>query len=478
MKIEFVKPHVPYEWQKHVLNNLTTSNCIVADRQKGKTELASEIAFSIMHSKSIKNPRIAIASDHISRCYRLYAERFNEHFKNNPHFNWTSEKQSSFTIPRKEGDEITINIFGTVANPYGMKGGSNHYFILDEYGLTFDGFFDEVASPTVDATGGIGFVCGTVEDNHWYDLYHKAQTKMLAGSPNWFSFYMSIGDEWCKKNFSDEWREAVKDKYDLKNPKDYRLFQKERMCNWFAASAGKIYSGDYQRLYKAGRLGIYPYDPKYKVGITLDNGHTTAIWYWQIINSRVRLIKYQEYIEEGFQHIAKDTKQWYNNNEAELDTLVFPHTMKARQQSAAMKSNAEVFVQSWGGDPKFIIVPKVHNLEEKIDATRRMLAISCFNESTTQEGLRCIRNYKRVYQKAKGFITKAEDKQWSHGADALGELALCLANGIFDDSMNRVVSSIHKAQATQHDVLDEAMSRFEYREGLRKIKSKTYLGGY
>lgn len=478
MKVFHREPKVPHRWQKYVVDHLTDINAVVAGRQKGKTEMATEIGFSIIESPEIQFPRWVMASDTIERMYGLYADRLNAYFRGNDHFNWTRETQKYFRIPRKEGDAITIEVHGSRQNFNSAKGRSNHYVLCDEYGLTGSMYAEEVLLPTISATNGIAFITGTVEDNWWYDFFFKAEKKMREGDPYWFAFYTKMYDEWCKKDFTDEWRDRVRSMFDLTNPKEKRIFDKEILCDWLAGSAGKILTRAYHVAYNLGHIDNFPYDPKYKVGISMDNGHLSVVWFWQLVKGVPILIDCIEYDEEGLEDIAEDVRKWYNDREAEVDLLIFPHTMAKRVQEAGMRSGADIFMKAFG-EGNYVIVPRVGNVEVKISATRKLIASARFDFKSCSPGLRSIRNYKRKVVKSKGIISSVIDKQDSHGAEALGELALCMENNVFDN-MNRVRSVKNNSSKSDEAVLDATLARLERKAGIRRYNKidTSVLGGY
>lgn len=434
MRVWTREPHLLYRWQRYVHDHLATNNCIVAGRQKGKTELACEVGYSIIESEKIVNPRWILCSDEIGRLFRIYSGRLNQYFRNNEHFNWRRETETSFRVPRVFGDHITIEVHGAAHNFSSAKGGSNHYVLADEYGKTAAMYAEEVLFPTTAATNGISFITGSVEDNFWYDLFTKAKTKMDEGDEEWFAFFTSLGDDWCKRDFSDEWRARQSSRFDLKNPNDLRIWNKEYLCDWFASSQGKIFTRSYHFSYMSGKMGKFSYDSSYKVGFTLDNGHNTAVWFYQLKGGKCYLIDYREYVELGIDEIAKDIKGWYSEKSAELDNMIFPHTMKRRSQEAGMRCGAEVFLDAWGEIDlsKVLVVPRVANIELKISATRKLIAESYFNFTACSLGLRSVRNYKRKVVVRKGIVSNEIDKEGSHGAEALGELALCIDNNVID----------------------------------------------
>lgn len=442
MKIKYDKKKVPYGWQRYCLEHMTTYNAIVAPRQHGKSHMVMETGVPIMHSPDIENPVVNIVSDEIKRCYRIYSKHFNKHFSNNEHFDWHSEKQSAFKIPRQYGDEISINIIGTLHNKSGLKGDSSHFTVVDEYGQVGDMYFEEVAQPTVAATNGIVICTGTVEANWWWELFTKAEKLMKAGDPNWFSFYMKWGDKWSKDAFTDQELQTMKSAFDLTRKKDMRIWRKEYLCDWSAASAGTPFSDEFRKMFEDNRVGLYPYDPRYKVGTAWDNGNVTAIWFWQLIGGRPRLINYQEFVEKGTKDIANWVKMWYKDNNAKMDYHIFPHSMRERIQELQYTAKAEIAARYLGVNLRkhCILLPRVQDINLKIDYTRELLRVAHFNQDTCSRGLRCIQQYKRKVNKKTGVVSNVIDKDdYSHGAEALGEFAMALATGELGD-LNRLVS--------------------------------------
>lgn len=440
MKIEWKKPWVPYEWQQHCLDNLKDFNVIVAPRQHGKTELATEIGYSIIHSPHIKNPVWCIVSDTAKRVFTLYAKRLNEHFANNEHFNWTSEEQTRFRIPRKYGDYITINIFGTKHNFSALKGETAHYVVIDEYAKTARGYFEEVASPTVDATDGIVICTGTVEANFFEDLFVKATKKMQSGSPNWFSFYFKWGDKWSKQAKTEQQRLKMRDKFDLSIKDDERRWRKEYMCDWRAGVEGAPFATVMHDATANGQIGNYPFNPRYKVGTFWDDGNTTAIGFWQFIAGRPRIIHYKEFYDDDFDVQAKYVREWYRDNKATWDYVIFPHSMLEKNKAVRSTPNWEIMRRLLRVSKELcIVVPRVQNIENKIQNTRNLIKIMEVHEDEhTNRFIRCLWNYSRVVSKATGIVSDAIAKNgWSHGAEAFGELAQAVALDYFD-SFNRL----------------------------------------
>ena len=434
MRIRYHQPKAPYKWQAYWLSRLRSFNNLVQSRQHGKTTICAELGFSIIHSPFIKNPIWNIHSDTSDRVFKNFSHILNDHFAGNEHFRWTKPDQTSHVIPRKEGDNITINIYGTRDLSDKGKGQPPHYQLVDEVGKTRSGYVEEVLIPSVFNSGGIVVATGTVEANHWQDLYEKGLKKIAEGDVHWSSFYGRWGDEWSRASFSEEQLQRIKSGYNLQNPTELRIWQKEFLCMWEAAAWGAPFAREYGRVLSEGRRGDYGFDPAFKVGTCWDNGAITAVWFWQLRAGRVVFIKYQEWHEKSTEEVCFDIMKWFRENNAVLDKHIFPHTMNHRIQEAGMKRRAEVALDFMGikgleRGRKSIIVPRVEKIQTKLDASKALLNRCYFDDEGTSAGLRCLQQYRRKVEKKTGALTDTMEKRYSHGADAFGELALVIQGG-------------------------------------------------
>ena len=241
----------PYIWQHYCMHHLTHHNVITAPRQHGKTSLMCELINTVAMAPHITNPIINLCSDTAKRLYKLYGQRLNDLFKHNPLWSWTKDDQGSSRVLRPDGSYTLINFIGSVANPDGCAGTPAHLNIIDEAALVSKYFIFNSAMPATDKTEGFTIVTGTVANNQYKDIYDHGTAKMLAGDPNWFTFYMRFGDEWSRKSLSDSARNIIYSRYDLTKPEDKLIWDTQYMCDWDAGSAeGKPYAlevGDLQR---------------------------------------------------------------------------------------------------------------------------------------------------------------------------------------------------------------------------------------
>ena len=439
MKIINRVPKTKYKWQKEVFNNLTRFNVIVAPRQHGKTELVCEVIAAVAYSKKISYPVISLGSDKKSRVYKLYSGRLDEIFGEHDDYKWSNEATGTIKIKRKEGDHITINIFGSVADPDGFDGTAAHLTVIDEAGLTSSAFIEESAFPSTAKTGGINIVTGTVEPNHYQTLYYKARKKMLKDkSKNWYAFFMAIGDQMSVESLGEKRIEEIEDSFDFDNAEDRRKYEKEYMCNWMAGVVGTPYSPYYLKAVEEERIGESVFNKDLKVGTTWDDGRgTTAVWFWQFEKGQFNFIDYKEWKESNIPEICDDVKAFYDDLDAEMGFHILPHTTAERSYTERSQlSRRKQIKMEFFNKGIYIYLKKVTNLETKLNAGKEFFSVCKFDEFKCFDGLRSLQFYARkTNAKRTAFRPGIADNKFSHGGDAFGELAMAWKLGRLDERL-------------------------------------------
>ena len=412
-------------------------NCLVAPRQHGKTTLMVELMKSVARASHIMDPVINLCSDTAERLFKLYSGEMDRVFGHYPSYNWSQHSPGkSIILRRPEGDRAIINIFGSDQNFYGPKGTASHINILDEMGRTKKGFLEESVIRSTDKTNGVVVAGGTVEPNHWYKIFNFAKRSMVDPTNPWFAFYFKFGSEYSKEvHPSEAKRRKLCLSYDMSDPDARERFDKEMMCNWFAVTKGKPLGAAYYRAEEQGRVGKFPYDPRFSVGTAWDNGQATAVWFWQYVHGIFRFIDFKEWRNSDYEVIGRDIKKWYDDRRAKHGIHVFPHTMRERQQVMGNRELVYIvmdFMDTYRRCDGYIINKKPHNIDTKLQHTRAFLKRCVFDLDSCFHGLTCIQNYERAGNKEKGISGNSMVKnEYSHGAEAFSEVAWAWANDRF-----------------------------------------------
>ena len=192
---------------------------------------------------------------------------------------------------------------------------------------------------------------------------------------------------------------------------------------------------------REGRVGYFPHVPGFPVYTGWDLGvdDYTAIWFFQIIEGRVRIIDYYEASGLGADDILKEALPEYSKDLqdrvaalVELGRAVpfkygrhfMPHDIGNREWGAGAKTRIQT-VNELGVPLDTINRGVAQNPEERINAARRLLPICEFHQSKrVMLGLSRLRRYSRKKNEALGTYLGPLHDENSHGSDAFGEFAI------------------------------------------------------
>ena len=172
-----------------------------------------------------------------------------------------------------------------------------------------------------------------------------------------------------------------------------------------------------------GAIGRYPYDPKYPVNTFWDIGlDYTVIWFHQFIHKRHKMIHYYEKSGEHISHYANYLSNWAKeHNNAQYNEHFWPHDGK--QSNIAIEHDKITVAQQHGIHP-ITPVPRTTNKMDAIEAARTILTDTDFNETTTAQGIKRLRHYRKKWNETSGCWTdKPLHDDNSHAADAFMTLA-------------------------------------------------------
>jgi len=168
---------------------------------------------------------------------------------------------------------------------------------------------------------------------------------------------------------------------------------------------------------KHGRIGSFPFDPRYQVYSFWDLGRNdlNAIWLHQNINGRDRFIGYYENSGEYISHYINWLKDWAKDNDAGWDEHYWPHD--GDRQDLFLEHGRMAEVQEMGFRPE--IVKRVSHKMEAIESARSVFANCDWDESTCSKGLSRLKHYRKEWNDRLGvWRDKPLHDENSNGADA------------------------------------------------------------
>ena len=196
------------------------------------------------------------------------------------------------------------------------------------------------------------------------------------------------------------------------------FFRQEYFCSWHGALIGGYYGSYLERAAEAKRIGNIPIDRSIAVctGWDLGISDSTAIWFIQVAGREFRLIDYFEASGVGLDHYAKVLEEKAKQHGWLYGKHYFPHDVAVRELSAGGRSRIDT-LRNLG--IKATVVPQ-HNVNDGINAVRKVLDCAYIDQTRCARGLDALRNYRRQWDERLKMLADKPLHDWSsHGSDAL-----------------------------------------------------------
>jgi phage terminase large subunit len=198
--------------------------------------------------------------------------------------------------------------------------------------------------------------------------------------------------------------------------------------------SGTVYAKWVAKAQAEGRFRTKLYDETLPVHTAWDLGYddATAIWFWQKAGTEIRLIDYYENAMQDIEHycellVAKGYK--YGTN-------YVPHDAANKLLAAGGRS---IIQQAYALGVKMTVVPATSQ-QNQIEATRKVLNYSWFDNEMCKNGISSLLGYKFEYDTEKAVFKSKPTHDWtSHGADAFEIIGQVFKNEVLLPS-NKVKS--------------------------------------
>lgn len=407
-------PYKPRKWFVDFHARNQRNAIIVAHRQLGKTEAA--------------------LADLITKCLRSKWREFRPSspgkfgyvapLKNQArNITWLRLKTMLLDCPGVTFKESTLEVHfpnGTILrlagadDPETIRGEYWDGVILDECGDISQEFW-QTLSPALRARNGWVVFLGTPKGkNSFYRRWIKAQS-----DKRWFKLMVKASESGV---LSEDQIEAIKEDCDY----DEDFIAQELECSFEAAIKGSYFGKQMVQVQDRGQIRLLDYTHEEDVNCAMDIGHrdATAIWFWQVVNGTVKVIKYFE--ETGKD--ADDIIEMLQLMPYNFGTIWLPHdAMHATFRSK--KSVIDVFRDANLPCKQVPDPDKGSRVFHGINAVRKVLknwpiefdAVQC------HRGLEALRNYSHKWNvKTQTFSDEPAHDLWSHGADAFRYMCLSI----------------------------------------------------
>lgn len=391
--------YIPRTLQDEIHRGMKRFNVLVCHRRFGKTVLCLNELIDRCLQNTLPMPRYGYVAPLLSQGKKVAWDLLKFYTRNIPGTEY-NEQELRADLPGGR----RIYIIGA-DNPDSHRGTYFDGIVLDEYAQMHPMAWQEVFRPALSDRKGFAIFIGTPKGrNAFYDLYEMAKK-----SPHWYTRIFKASETGLID--ADELEQ-------LKAEMGEDSYAQEMECSFTANVAGTYYAREMGVVEAAGRILSIPYDPSLGVITAWDLGigDSTAIWFAQRLYSEVRLIDYMEVDGLAIPDIVKRLKE----KNYVYTTHLLPHDAQARELGTG-KTRVET-LRSHGIVAD--VVPR-QTVDDGIQASRNLLALSWFDAVNCARGIECLREYRREWDdKTQMFKNKPVHNQFSHGADAFRMLSL------------------------------------------------------
>lgn len=300
----------------------------------------------------------------------------------------------------------TIMLVGA-ENAERLRGLYLNGIVIDEAADIPDFVVTQIIRPALADRQGWLTISGTVKsvDDYLWRSYELAQKLPLL----WFCMNLKASESGILPQHELD---------DLKASMSEEAYRVEFENDVHAATTGRIFL-QYLNPQQVTRV---PYDPAGSAPITawdLGMSDSTAIWVAQVCGREIHILDYYEGTGQSLDYYV----DWLRKlpYAKRLGAHLLPHDSRVRELGSG-KSRLEILRDM--GLRNLKVVPKLPK-DQQIEAGRLLLPKCWFNEETTAEGRKALRNYSFQFDQRKQVFSLAPlHDQYSNGSDAWQILAV------------------------------------------------------
>ncbi len=191
---------------------------------------------------------------------------------------------------------------------------------------------------------------------------------------------------------------------------------------------GKVYGKALLALRRRGGVSSHlPLLPNVAVDTTWDLGKNdeNAIWFhqWDKLRAMHRWLHYYANHGFGLKHYWQYLLKFREENDCFFGRHYLPHDIEVSEETQAKGETRKTYLEDLGMRD-IVVVERVPNIIDGIEATRQILEVSEFSEEGCVEGLVGLENYEFAYnEKNETFMDYPRHNQASNPADAFRQLA-------------------------------------------------------
>jgi hypothetical protein len=436
--------------QERLYRTLHRQNVILKARQRGFTTFIQLLMLDTCLFNS--NVRAGTVAHALPEARTIFRDKIRFPYDNLP-----ERLKRARPVLSANATELLLGNNSSIRVGTSLRSSTLQYLHVSEYGKLCAQYPEKArevrsgALNTIDKTGFV-FVESTAEgqDGHFFEMCQTARTLKNSGAPltemdfrfhfapwhedeayrldagpvdipasyrDYFARLESLGITLSAPQKAWYVKKAEQQQGDMK-----REFPSTPDEAFEAAVQGAYYSDQLARMEMDGRVRGLPVDTGIPVMTAWDLGlnDACAIWLVQAVGRELRWIDYYENSGFGFEHYVQELNRRRAEHGFVFGAHYFPHDVNNGELSNG-KSRFDTLV-SLGVVPT--AVPRVANVNDGINAVRRMLGQSLIDPARCEQGLKALRNYRKEWDEDRATFRDRPFHNWaSHGADAFRTFA-------------------------------------------------------
>ena len=393
---EVIIPYKPREQFKAFHDRKERWACIVAHRRAGKSVACINELIRAALTSDKDRPRFAYIAPLLKQAKEI-AWDYLKHYAAPLVPLGAAFNETELRVDLPNGGRVRI--YGA-DNPDSLRGIYLDGVVIDEPAQVRPSLWNEVVRPALSDRGGWAVFIGTpAGKNEFWDIYERSK-----GSSDWFSLMLKA---------SETGLIAEQELFDARQQMGPDRYEQEYECSFEAAIQGAFYAEPLKTAREDGRISTVPVERGLAVHTAWDLGisDATAIWFIQVVGREVRVIDYFEGSGVGLDEYVRELKA----KPYVYGTHYLPHDIAVRELSTG-KSRLQTLSDL--GLRDCVVVPQ-HNVNDGINAVRRLLDRCWFDEARCKRGLECLWQYRKDWDERGKVWRNNPLHDWtSHGADA------------------------------------------------------------
>lgn len=295
------------------------------------------------------------------------------------------------------------------ANPIGV--------VFSEWSLCNPAAWNYVRPILAENGGWAVFIYTPRGKNHGYTL-----AEMARKNDKWFYSHLTVDNTRRDDKSPIISDEAIQEEREAGMTED--MIQQEFYCSFEVAIPGAYFAQEIATARADNRITFIPVEKHLKVftfwDLGISKGNSMVVWWVQAIGNEIRVINHYEAEGHDMAHYIHKVDQFKRDFDIEYERHFAPHDIgvrdlmsgKVREQTA--REMGIVFTK----------VKRTTDLNESIEAARKLLSRCWFDERRCEHGINALASYHREYNEKKDKFEDIPVHDWaSNSADAFRQMA-------------------------------------------------------